>query len=363
MAGMNRKRAAGLALAVISAALIAAAARGVRRFFPSAGNPIPELADAQGLMELGNPEGAMAAYSRAISAHPKNGLLYFYRGKACLSAGRLEEAAGDFTKSISLGYPETSSYLWRGMIKGRYKGDWPGQLQDSSKVLQTDTTNMEAYFLRAEARIKLGDYAGALKDYKSAIALEPGNALLYSERAALELLYGDYPAAETDAVAALRIDSSYSPAHAVLGSIHVKTGAVSAVERDYTLAITHNSKKPDYYSARASVRETLGDLKGAASDYESEITISSGSARTYYLLARACFRMSRHDRALAAIEKAVSILPAESAYYDLRARIRSELGYYSGAAKDWKTAAGLDASRAKMAKEHMRRLKKEKSRR
>jgi len=335
----------------------------VFKYFPRNSGDIPEISTASRLLKSGKTEKAVEVYSGVIAKHPQNGLLYFYRGQAYMTLGDFKKAQEDMTASINLGYPETTAYLWRGIIKGRYTGDWSGQLEDSSRALALDTANAEGYSVRAEAEVRLGRYEDAVKDFNSAVTLEPDNGQFYTERAKLKLSMNDSAGAVEDSKKALAVDPSAADVYFVLGQVYLKEGRISEAEENFTSALAYSGSNRDYYESRAYVREKLGDLSGAVSDYQSAITASKDpGSDLYHSLARTYFRMRMNAGALLAIEKAIAKFPANAEYYDLRARAKSQMGDYESAVNDWRRAVELEPLKASMAEGYIRqarRLQKE----
>ncbi|MBI4657077.1 MAG: tetratricopeptide repeat protein [Elusimicrobia bacterium] len=311
------------------------------------------------LMQSGDYKALKELLNEYISLHPKNGLLYFYRAKAHLESGNFNDALKDLDMVLKLGFPEGSAYALKAVIHGRHFGDLKKQIEFSSKAVLEDSTDADAYFLRAEAYIKLREYEKALIDYNSLTALEPRNPDFYIDRADINYRMKNYRAALADAAKTLNLDSRKDIAHYISGKIHLDTGNFSKALESFNSALSIKPLSAHYYIARSQAYEKAGNFYSAIDDMELALTsteISSDSVH-YYALAKNFFRVNEQDKAVSALEKAMKSEAGRPEYYDLRGRIRAETGDYKSAAKDWEKMAELDPSKKEIRDRNINKLK------
>jgi tetratricopeptide (TPR) repeat protein len=96
------------------------------------------------------------------------------------------------------------TYRLRGFVKGHQK-DYTGAVEDLTKFLQTDSTDIEALNTRGYCRGKMNDLRGELDDYRRILKMMPSNMELVKETTYKYL-------ALSDTLSALEILDNYEKA-------------------------------------------------------------------------------------------------------------------------------------------------------
>ena len=78
---------------------------------------------------------AIAEFTEAINADPKDAMNYFNRATAYRGAGKMDEARADFSKAIEMAPNNASAYVGRGEVLLQQK-QWDGAQADFEKALQ-----------------------------------------------------------------------------------------------------------------------------------------------------------------------------------------------------------------------------------
>lgn len=130
-------------------------------FCEAANNPMVSPADQ-----------AIAEYTAAITANPRDFVAYNSRGLMYMKKKLFDEAAADFTKAIEINPNFAAAYYSRGGISfTRQKYD--AAIDDYTQAIKMDATFAGAYTSRAFAYIQKEQYDLAIADSSKAIELSP----------------------------------------------------------------------------------------------------------------------------------------------------------------------------------------------
>ena len=88
-----------------------------------------------------------------------------------------------------------------------------------TKVIELDSNNLEAYYLRGVAQNDIGNYKSAIADYTKVIEIDAKFTEAYFSRAASKLNLDDYQGALDDYTKVIEIDPNNQKAHDCLTSI------------------------------------------------------------------------------------------------------------------------------------------------
>src|SRR5438105_4936837 len=152
-------------------------------------NPAPNPNDPGGHSALGfeaakrrDYETAIAEFSKAIAAEPKDATNYFNRGTAYRGANLLNEALADFSKAIELAPQNAAAYVGRGDVLLMQK-QLDAALADFDKALQIAPNDVSARRFRGFVFISKGEWEKAIAEYDSVIKSMPNDASPYERRA------------------------------------------------------------------------------------------------------------------------------------------------------------------------------------
>jgi tetratricopeptide (TPR) repeat protein len=125
-------------------------------------------------MRMGDDDGVIRNYTRAIEISPEDLDYYYARGHAHWHKRELGDAIADFSKAIELDPDDLYSHLVRGAIY-REKGFLTQAIADLNFVLNVDDLAI-AFYLRAACHSENKDYEMALADLEEVLAREPHHA-------------------------------------------------------------------------------------------------------------------------------------------------------------------------------------------
>jgi|GEM_PF-1874808 len=159
---------------------------------------------------LGNTDGALSDYDKAIELDSQNWAAFFSRG--LLKFVSWEDSYGalsDFSKSIEINGGIPDAFYFRGMVRNILR-DFNGALSDLSVAIRLDSKNASYYIERGEVKVELFDYRGAIVDYSSAIGLDPNSPLSHYGRGAAKFFLSDFRGALSDINTALAFKKEFS---------------------------------------------------------------------------------------------------------------------------------------------------------
>ena len=185
--------------------------------------------------------------------------------------------------------------------------DWHDDMAFNSRILEHYPRTATAYANRAAAKLQTGDVEGAHRDSTEAIRIDSSNARAYFNRATAEMLRGR----PTDALA------------------------------DANRAHRSRSGLAASYELRAQARLNTGDLGGALADSSKAITLAPDGMKSSSPTSRAGSRArcsNDNQGALADLDRAAALNPAEPAILLNRGQVRINAGDKAGGCEDLRQA-------------------------
>lgn len=197
--------------------------------------------------------------------------IYNKRGRGRFYIGDFEGALGDFSRAISLNPHCAEAYQYRGLVY-RCRGELDNAIEDFSCALRFSSPTHEqsswTYYHRAMTRLTRGDLNGALADLTAVIVRDPHRTDVYLSRAELRERLNDYKGAIEDYGMALRIDPELDSAYIRRGNTRRELGDLSGALADYSAAIRLFTADARVFLYRSQLRIELGEIAGALHDLE-----------------------------------------------------------------------------------------------
>jgi len=122
--------------------------------------------------DKGDPNNAIADYTKALVLKPKLAPLYNDRGIAYDDAADYDHAIADYSKALQLKPDYAEAFNNRGTAY-HHKANETAAISDFSRAIALKPRYAKAYYNRAVTRHIRGDKAGAAADYYEAIRLDP----------------------------------------------------------------------------------------------------------------------------------------------------------------------------------------------
>lgn len=129
-----------------------------------------EQADQQ--VKLGDIEGAIASWDKALEMNPNLPQAWHNRGSALGSLGQFEAAIASFDRAIDLNDQDYLSLNGKGMVLYNL-GQFEAAIANWDKVIEIDPNYPQAWYNRGSALEQLGQIEAAIASYQKVIEIQP----------------------------------------------------------------------------------------------------------------------------------------------------------------------------------------------
>lgn len=233
-------------------------------------DPDALYANAQALIEEGNPTPALTAINKALKARPKWPEALFVRGIVRLQQGEFWKAADDFIKARSLKPDYTDAALKLGQ----------SYLMTESYVLAERTFSTvldqepmaDAHLGRGLARVGLQNFKSAEDDLNEAIRLKPDFAEAWYARGDFHKLHHHPEQAIQDFTEAIRLNPSAVGFYIERARTYLALKDYDRALEDYD-RLTTLAPAAFLYLERGDVFHDKGDYQAAAQEYQQYIEL------------------------------------------------------------------------------------------
>ncbi len=291
-------------------------------------------------LDLGNNQGAILDFDRAININPKFAGAYFNRGNAKSDLGNKQEAIIDFDRAIDINPKFADAYCKRGNAK--YKlGDKQEAIIDYDRAIYLNPKYTEAYSNRGAAKSELGNNQGAIIDFDLAININPKYPEAYSNRGKAKFELGNNQGAILDFDLAININPKFADAYFNRGNAKYKLDDKQGAIIDFDRAIAINYKDTEAYSNRGKAKFELGNNQGAILDFDRAININPKFAGAYLNRGDAKFALGNTHEAITDYDRAIALNLKFAYAYGNRGLAKYAIGNKQGAIADTSKAAEL----------------------
>jgi arylsulfatase A-like enzyme/Tfp pilus assembly protein PilF len=236
-----------------------------------------------------DPRGARAAFAKALTLDPGNGLAMKYLADISFREGRLQEAREGYRRAIAAQFRHPDAFVNLAAIAER-----EGRLDEARTALmdavQVGQADADAWNRLGLLEARRGAVDAARRAFTGAIAAEPGRAEPYYNLAVIERRAGNEPAAQTRLQEALARNPAYPEAHYELGTGYLLARQPEPALKAYRAAL---AARPDYAEAlfgAARAALDLGRTDEARRDYERFVRIAPPEYRKQVAAARDALR-------------------------------------------------------------------------
>ena len=245
------------------------------------------------LADLGQEDGALADYDRALQLDPGFAQGYSLRGALLSRQGKNDRALSDFESVVRLRPEDPGGYKDRGGVLVRL-GHPQRAIDDLNKSIALDPSRATAYLNRGAAYNNLGQYERAIDDLNKAISLEPRNAGAYTNRGLAYYMIGQYERAIESLSEGVRLAPRNAIVHLNRGNVYAKLGFKEQATGDYETAGKLAPQLIAHYGGPAKLLEDMSRQNLAVRD-EKKLTLRPDPTELDRLLERGNTLRARGD--------------------------------------------------------------------
>ena len=328
---------------------------------------------------------AKLLFTQAIEKDAKHAKSYYQRGTIHKHFNETEEALADFKKVTFLESDfKNEAHFEIGLIKVD-QGDYKGSVIDFSIVLNSDSTNSKAYYLRGISNKLSNQYEVALLDFKSAIKHDTNNTDAYFQKGTVEVETEKFNEAIETLTKTIQKSPKHAQAYFVRGISHFeeasrkefdhKKSHLHSALSDFNKCLEIDEKIEPAYFDRGEVKMELRDYIGAIADFKKAIELKPNDLEAHYLkaicnyhygyediatkemkdivnmdstyanaryfIAERLYETQKYKEALVEFNKLFNIEEPHADAYVFRGYTKFELGDKIGACADWTEASKL----------------------
>ncbi len=285
---------------------------------------------AEGLREL----------ERAVALSPRLASAVGWRGEAYRRLGRYREAMRDLDRSIAMDPGFVYAYEWRGRLN-LMLGRLVEALADGKVIVRRDARHLYGPVLRGEALFKLGRYDAAAADFDRVYPLDPSrtwNPVVEEGRLTTP--------AERAAAFWADVDAAAAAAPLLSGRFHGAAGHQARALADLTRAAASTKGRAPKAAAlawRGRVLLNGGEAAAALADLDAALRLVPADARARCWKAEARIALGDENGALREYRRALALPRTAPAFGFLsRAALHAAAGRWEPARADYAAAFALD---------------------
>ena len=283
---------------------------------PSSAQVSPESAEkyneGQELFKKHRYEEALVAFEDAVKLDGNNAQAYRAMGKTYQKRRNSAKAVEAYKTAIQIKPDYLEAYYELGQYLLTAK-QYDGAQENFQKILGLDASFQDgkpkeylkiAYLKQGNLYHRQRNYKKAAKEYENASQLDPTDATVFYNLGLAQRSSRDYNDAESAFSTAVDIDPDYTKGHRALGDLYRITGKNSQAIRSYAKAIDTDPNCQD-----------------------------TNNINSYLNLAKVYDSTKQYDKAVAILEKAVSVAPQKE-----KVDVLIALGFAHSQKKDFQSA-------------------------
>lgn len=259
---------------------------------------------------------------------------FYARGRQLLVEGKYSQAIEIFNVLVQIDTINYEANFLRGIAKYNL-GDFYGAESDFNTTLRKNPIHTPSYHYRAITLSRIGKYDLALKDLEEAVDLRPSYTGLYFSRGVTYFLSQQFEKAISDFNRFIKYEPKVQDAYLNRGAAYLYLGDTLKALDDYNVAINLNRFEPEGYIRRARIYQMKNSWNEALSDLDKAINLDSANTFAYFNRALLRYNVKNIKGTLEDFEKILKYEPNNALTLYNRALIRSQIGDFNNALDDY----------------------------
>ena len=173
--------------------------------------------------QIGDYEGAIASYTRAVEMDTNNPVFWHSKGMAEEMAGKYTLAEVSYDKAVLMDLDNPEYWISKAAVQEK-KGDYPGAVNSLNRVISTHPENVYSLMKKAMILVRLGKNSEARTFIELASKIDPINMKIMLARRDIYYREGDTESTKAVCKNILSITPRDKKTAIILAHMHMKTG-------------------------------------------------------------------------------------------------------------------------------------------
>jgi tetratricopeptide (TPR) repeat protein len=290
--------------------------------------------------DLGQPDRAIADFSKAMELDPTNAEAWVQRGWSFHNTGQYDKAIADATRAIELNPKHPFPWSQRGW-SFHNTGQYDKAIADLTRAIELDPRNDGAWHTRAESHWGLRHYDQSFTDYAKAIELAPGQAWHRKDRAANYKALGQYDKAIVDYSKAIELEPGNIQIRIDRGWAYKGLGQLDKAVADFSKAMELDPTNADPWVQRGWLFNGAGQYDKAIADATRAIELNPKLPFPWFQRGWSFHNTGQYDKAIADLTRAIELDPNMDGAWHTRAESHWGLRHYDQSFADYAKAIEL----------------------
>lgn len=287
--------------------------------------------------ETGDSDGAMREAKTALAGNPDDPVAHLNLGAALRDMRNFDAAKTEFQESIRSKPDYALAYTNLAVMLDDLR-DHQGAIANYRKAIALQPSDALAHYNLGVVYGEIEDYQSAITEYREAKRLDPAR-LDVRQNLGSALIHTNPAAAITEFRELVALAPDYPVCHLCLGNALYSVGRMEDAEKEFRIAMRADPADPIVHLQVGAVREAEKKYDAALAEYRKAADLNSVEA--YGGIGRVLVYQGDYVSAIAALQRAEQLEPANWRNHHLRGLALENSGKREAAAAEFKQAISL----------------------
>jgi superkiller protein 3 len=263
-------------------------------------------------------------------------------------AGQTDEAEKHYERARELRpqHLETAERYTRFLLAQKRPDD---AVRVAKQFLEGSMTELQAYYLLAEAQVADRDYTGANETLSQLIDLEANEATAYARRGEIAIKQKKFDEGLTDIRKAVEL-SPNNPDHRVaLGKALQEAGDLEGAAKELSAVLQEHPEHVGVHLVYGAVLRTQGERDKAFEMHKKAVELAGDDPMAHYELGISQFYLAKNEDAQGSLKRAMELDPDDAQIRYVYGEVQRNLKRYEEAAQSYREALERDPAHDKAA--------------